>query len=364
MVRTTTRTAPPLRQALKATGLLWGLVAVLMVILTVWSGQMATLGDFLTTPLTWLTAAGLAMGLYLVFRITAASPGWLLASALALATVILALLQTLADRMTQTGLRLTIMPDITPLSDDPDVIARVVIIYITVNACNAAILWLITALEQAREHGRLAAQARLEAVEAKAAALESELRALRLQLDPHFMFNALNSVAGLIATGRAEQAEAMVVKLSQFLRAALGGGAAKVALADELSGASAYLEVERVRFPDRIFLEVDCPPKLREALAPDFLLQPFLENSVKYGLASGGAIRIRIAAQTDDDGLRLTVEDDGPGVADQSAGFGLGQSTTEQRLATLYGSAASLTAGRTPQGYRAEIRLPLEFAAG
>lgn len=363
MAPATKRPVPPLRSALKATGLLWALVTLVMLVLTLWSGQTATAGDILTTPLTWATAAGLAMGLYLVFRLTAAWPGWLSAGALAGAIVGLGLLQTLVDRATQIGLRGSLMPDISPLSDDPAVIARVVLIYVAVNACNAAILWLMAALEQAREQGRLAAQAQLDSAQAKAAALESELRALRLQLDPHFMFNALNSVAGLIATGRAEQAEAMVVKLSQFLRAALGGGAAKVSLADELGGVSAYLEVEHVRFPDRILLDVDCPAELHAALVPDFALQPFVENSVKYGLASGGVIRIRIAAQADGPDLRLVIEDDGAGVSDQAAGFGLGQSTTEQRLASLYGPAASLSAARTPQGYRVDLRLPLEFAA-
>lgn len=362
----TPRTTPSFPKVAKATALLWGLALACMMAITAWSGQWATRGDTLQMPFTYAFAVGPALSFFLVYRATASWRVWTAAAALAATVVVVGVVQIVLEYSGHYLLKAYLITDISPVIYEADVIARVLFIYIALDAFNAAVVWLLASQEQAREQDRLAAQARIEVAEARAAALASELRALRLRLDPHFIFNSLNSVASLIATGRPDQAEAMVMKLSEFLRGVLGGAAARVALSDELGAAADYVEVERVRFGSRLELDVDCPDDLHDALVPDFILQPLIENSVKHGLASGAALRVRVSARSEGDALRLTVEDDGSGseAALKLHGFGLGQSTTGQRLASLYGGSASLEATRSPAGYRVELTLPLEYGAG
>ncbi len=192
----------------------------------------------------------------------------------------------------------------------------------------------------------------------------TQLSALRFQLNPHFLFNALNSLSSLVVLGRSAQAEEMIARLSDFLRATLGEpSGAKVRLGDEFEMLDAYLDVERVRFQDRMDVRLMLPDALRKALVPPFLLQPLAENAVKYGVAaSHRTITISISAQCTGDELLLSIEDDGE-CPPSIGGSGVGLANIRERLILLYGERAQLDARCGPSGgYQASVRLPLEFA--
>lgn len=199
---------------------------------------------------------------------------------------------------------------------------------------------------------------RTRAREVRAAELERELveaklRALQMQIEPHFLFNALNLVSSCIRVD-ARRAETMLAQLSDFLRATLrAGGAQEVRLEHELAVMSSYLEIMKARFADRLRVEIDTPAETRKALVPNLLLQPLVENAVKHGIARHARVgTVRIAAERDGEALRLTVADDGPGAPAEGVpvGRGVGLTNTAERLAHLYGAAGRIAAGEAPGG--------------
>ena len=211
------------------------------------------------------------------------------------------------------------------------------------------------------------AVARATASRAEAAASAASLAALRYQLNPHFLFNTLNAISSLIVTRDYDAADAMLAKLSEFLRATLSSEPdALLPLEDELATLQHYLEIESVRFGERLAVEFVCPPELNRALVPGFLLQPLVENAIKYALApSAVPVTIRVSAETQGDMLILSVEDDGAGGnGDVRPGTGVGLVNIRQRLDTLFGKAGSLEAGPRARGFVARTRLPLAWRAG
>lgn len=219
----------------------------------------------------------------------------------------------------------------------------------------------MTALESARRER--AREANLSA--ALIAAREAELRALHYQVNPHFLYNALNAIATLILDGRNGQAEAMVLKLSQFFRASLTRDPlSEVRLADEVAQQRLYLELEEQRFPDCLRVVVDVPEDLAAAEVPSLILQPLVENAVKHGVhAPGRETRIEIAARSEHGALVLQVSDNGPG-GSGAAGTGVGIANVRKRLNARFGAAARVEAGPHPdRGYVATITLPLRLAA-
>ena len=165
--------------------------------------------------------------------------------------------------------------------------------------------------------------ARLEGQLARA-----QLQALRMQLHPHFLFNALNALSELIHRDP-RAADRMVSRLGDLLRSTLeSDGQEEVPLARELDVLERYLDVERLRFPDRLSVHVDVAPDCLRAAVPNFILQPLVENAVRHGIAARpGAGRIEVRAAREDGWLRLVVRDDGPGLrGDPSPGVGLGSS--------------------------------------
>ena len=199
--------------------------------------------------------------------------------------------------------------------------------------------------------------------EYRRAAKAAELRSLRYQVNPHFLFNTLNSLSALVMTGKGAAAERMIQSLSGFYRRSLAGDpTADQALEQEVEQQTLYLEIEAVRFPERLRVEVDLPPALETALVPGMILQPLVENAVRYGVAPvARPVTIRIAARADGPMLVLEVADDGPGGSDADGGFGIGLANVRDRLAARYGDEARLRAGPRPDGgWLAEIRLPLD----
>lgn len=181
--------------------------------------------------------------------------------------------------------------------------------------------------------------------EARAQARDAQLRLLRNQLNPHFLFNTLNSVTALINSGRTLDAKAMVGRLSNFLRFSLEAeGEAVVRVAQEVEALKMYLEIEQVRFADRMQIEFAMDSEASDIAVPSLLLQPLAENAVKYAISrseAGGAIRI--AAQLCGPRLVLSVEDSGFGAEDDQRGedgsrngSGIGLRNTRERLDKLY----------------------------
>ena len=206
-----------------------------------------------------------------------------------------------------------------------------------------------------------AQEQRAAALKAEAAAKDARLGMLRQQLNPHFLFNTLNGISTLILEQRNAAAADMVDQLSALLRASLEGDTReRISLGEELALAEQYLAIERTRFGDRLKVEIDVDPLLRPLLVPRLILQPLVENAVRYAVApSEAGAHIAIRAAFEPGRLRLSVIDSGRGGTDE-AGHGLGLANVRERLRALYGQAHAFSAGAVHGGWRATIELPAE----
>jgi len=203
----------------------------------------------------------------------------------------------------------------------------------------------------------------VRAARLEAALVQAKLDSLQGRLQPHFLFNTLNSIAALIRD-QPEAAEQMLGSLSELLRASLHAEPGReVTLESELDLVRQYVSIQQMRFSDRLTVTIDVAPDALSAQVPHLLLQPLVENAIRHGIAPREAPgHVRIAAGRSGDRLRLQVEDDGLGLGEtrpSTAGAGLGLSATEARLRHLYGGGASLkVASRAPTGVIATIDLP------
>jgi two-component system LytT family sensor kinase len=195
---------------------------------------------------------------------------------------------------------------------------------------------------------------------------QAQLNALRRQIEPHFLFNTLNAIAGLVREKRNDAAVDMIAGLSDFLRRVVEeSGRQQVSLSEELDFAQKYLDIQKVRFAERLQISVDVPRELFPAQVPSLILQPMVENAVKHGIAKrvqGGAIRI--AASRSNGTLRLSVYNDGPGLP---AGWekihtGVGMSNVRTRLQNLYGDEFDLSMqNQDPGGVEVSVSVPCVF---
>ena len=205
---------------------------------------------------------------------------------------------------------------------------------------------------------------RERSLQAEAAAHQAQLEALRYQINPHFLFNSLNAVSTLVTERRNDEASRMLSRVSDFLRLTLTTPVRdEVALADEIDYVRQYLEIERVRFGDRLRVEIDVASDAWEASVPAFVLQPLIENAVRHAIApreAGGAITIE--AGRSGETLRISILDDGPGVTEGSRGNGTGRiglSNTRDRLRAMYGDRARLDlASSNGSGTRVTVEVP------
>jgi len=212
------------------------------------------------------------------------------------------------------------------------------------------------------QHGLALQQSRLQQLRAEALAQRARLQALRYQLQPHFLFNTLNAASTLVVEQRSEEAVRLLARLADFLRATLREATGdQTTLRDEVEFARQYLEIERVRFGERLDVSWNIPASLESALVPPLILQPLVENSVRHAIApSERGAHIRIAAIEHGQRLVLTVIDDGPGLPDAPGRSGIGLANTRARLEQLYGAAHSLTLSSAPGGgLLVRIELPL-----
>jgi two-component system, LytTR family, sensor kinase len=215
-------------------------------------------------------------------------------------------------------------------------------------------------LFQTRRHAQALQRAQAETHAA-------QLRMLRYQLNPHFLFNALNAVSTLVLEKRNAEAEATIIKLSRFLRHTADPGPDLLSrLGDEALVQRLYLEVEAVRFGDKLKVECDVPEHLYDCLVPSLLLQPIVENAIKHGIAllpQGG--RVHISARREDSRLVLVVENDGPPLAAHwRKKGGIGLRNTEDRLCALFGAAGTcVVSAREGGGALVELSMPYQLAA-
>jgi two-component sensor histidine kinase len=201
---------------------------------------------------------------------------------------------------------------------------------------------------------------------AESHAHQARLRALRLQLNPHFLFNALNAISTLVSESRTAEANRMLSRLSDFLRSSLDRTETEeIPLSEEIDFACQYLEIEEVRFGDRLRVDISIAPEAEGALVPPLILQPLVENAVRHAIQpreGGGAIAI--VAERRDGWLAIGVHDDGPGLGEaEESGRGVGLANTRLRLSELYGSRAELRLSPSDRGgLEVSVRMPFRAA--
>ena len=215
-----------------------------------------------------------------------------------------------------------------------------------------------------------AAQLRMaerRASEFESAAQAAQIRALRYQVNPHFLFNTLNSLSSLIMARRDEEAERMIMNLSNFFRASLATDpTADVSLSEEIALQRLYLDIEQARFPNRLQVEVDIPERLQSARVPALLLQPIVENAIKYGVARAkDVVTLTIRAEQQGARLHLIVENSGEVLSPDApqgdeASTGVGLANVCQRLSARFGVSTSCDFGPRPEGgFRVTLTMPL-----
>jgi sensor histidine kinase YesM len=214
----------------------------------------------------------------------------------------------------------------------------------------------IARLEQARQ------EAALREAQGQKAALRAELRLLQAQIEPHFLFNTLANLHSLIGRDDA-LARTLLERLNDYLRASLSHSRAEHAtLGDEFAMLSAYLAIQQLRMGGRLQTHVELAADLRGEAFPPMLLQPLVENAIIHGIEPKlGAGRVSVTVAGDAQQLRIVVEDDGLGFGVSAGGSGLGLANVRERLAALFGSAATLEIrDNVPTGVRVELCLPRE----
>jgi sensor histidine kinase YesM len=196
----------------------------------------------------------------------------------------------------------------------------------------------------------------LRASELRGKLAQAQLKALKMQLHPHFLFNTLNSISALLYKD-IEAADQMIGRLIHlFERALKSSGTQKVTLQEELDFLKQYLAIENVRFQDRLSVRMDIDPQTLKAVVPNLIMQPLVENAIRHGIAAkSSAGRIEIHARRVNGELEMQVKDDGPGFQGNGSGAGpfregLGLANTRARLQQLYGSHHNFTLVNDPKG--------------
>jgi LytS/YehU family sensor histidine kinase len=205
----------------------------------------------------------------------------------------------------------------------------------------------------------------IKSVELERQLSAAQLRALQMQLEPHFLLNTLNAITTLVELGRQPQAAHMLGHLNVILKRTLERSSPeKVSLAQELEIVENYLAIEQVRFADRLRVDIKIDPGALHSLVPCFLLQPIVENAIRHGIANseaGGTVEA--AARRDGDRLRITVRDSGSGAGSAPSGNGIGLKNTRERLAFFYPERHLLRAGPLRSGgFEVAIDVPWETA--
>lgn len=309
------------------------------------------------------TAPGLLLSppIYLLLRATVqwhSARRW---TVLTLAIILIAWVHSYVDVAIADFFVRHVTPD-KPLTFPPTVLGSL-LVYIWLYGLYAAIIDLMRASAAMQEREMMLAQART-------ATHRAQLAALRLQLNPHFLFNTLNAISSLVVNRRNGEAEVMIERLCDFLRATLNEAPEGfVTLDEELDSIGAYLDIEKARFGDRLIVRINCPTRLGGAIVPSFILQPLVENAIRYAVApSCSVVTVSIEALELEGGqLLLRVEDDGGDAAPDDVpqtGSGIGLTNIVSRLQVLYGASAKLTTLLGERGFSCSLVLPLRMESG
>ena len=204
------------------------------------------------------------------------------------------------------------------------------------------------------------AQQQIDAARLSEALAHAQLEALRRQIEPHFLFNAINSGVALIREQRNDAAIATLIALSDVLRRLIEtADRQETALSDELHFLTQYVKIQKMRFSDRLRIEIEVPEELLSARVPYLLLQPLVENAIKHGIAArANAGCVRIAAAQSNGHLDLTVYNDGPALAEAGTGSGVGLGNVRARLKYLYGDAFEFDLRNVQSGVEVRLSLP------
>jgi two-component system LytT family sensor kinase len=230
---------------------------------------------------------------------------------------------------------------------------------------NLLIYWVVVSVSHAFDYYQQAREREVRAAELEKNLAQARLLALQMQLNPHFLFNTLHAISSLMHKD-VGAADRMITRLSDLLRYALESTASQeVPLRRELNFLERYLEIEKTRFGSRLTVSVECAPDTLDALVPNLVLQPLVENAIRHGIEPKSKPgRIEIRSRRDQDSVRIEVRDNGAGLSgDGAIREGVGLSNTRARLKQLYGDAQSLNLESLPEGGLAvRVLLPLRVA--
>lgn len=350
-------------EAIALTVALWLFVLMLFLPLIIaryegveWSESWSSVVlDCSTIPISIL----FAMPMFWVFRRTVDWPLQTRVIVMVVTVILTAVANTTFDMVFQTLVANNVSELFQRLPSDFGRAYRSLLNYILVFGVNMALF-------QVSFARRASLKQELALSQALANAQQAQLAALRYQLNPHFLFNALNSISALIVTKRNADAERMTDKLSSFLRSSLNADPGElIPLEEELSLIEEYLDIESVRFGERLEVEVDCSHHACEALIPSFLVQPLVENAIKHGVArTREPTKITISGDIADSQLKICVSNcvigEQSGGAPTSSGVGL--ANVRRRIEAVYGRAANLSAERDGDQYVATITIPVAAA--
>ena len=277
-------------------------------------------------------------------------------------TVGLSLLGGAGDALLSYGINQWLIPELQPPATEP------FLIRLTLNA--QAYSWLFLTwccVYLTFSYSRRLRDNQLRLLETQALAADAQNRMLRYQINPHFLFNTLNALSSLVLHRRNERAEQMLMALSSFLRYSLARSPDElVPLREEAQAQEEYLRIEQARFGERLTFVNHVDPEVAHVEVPSLILQPLVENAVKYAVAPSAApVTLEITARRRDDGcVVVEVLDDGAGLALGDPGLGVGLENVRRRLEVVYGGRASFAFGaRQPRGFAATLVLPADRAS-
>jgi LytS/YehU family sensor histidine kinase len=243
---------------------------------------------------------------------------------------------------------------------------RVLRIFAMFSLSDSMLYWIILAVGYAAQHYQRRRQTELTASQLETQLVQAELQALKMQFQPHFLFNALHTIGSLVRTGDRANAVKVTAGLGDLLRRVLESAARQeVPLRQEIEFIRRYLEIEQIRFQDRLKVEITADDSVLGAMVPYLILQPLVENAIRHGIEPHrSASTVTVAAHRTDGRLALVVRDDGPGVGEgHTARPGIGLSNTRERLVRLYGRDFDLVVKNCHNGSGLEARVDLPYRA-
>jgi len=231
------------------------------------------------------------------------------------------------------------------------------------NIIDMAYYWAVLAFGYSLEIYQRYKNEELRSAQLESRLIEAELKALREQLRPHFLFNTMNTIAVLVREGKNDAAVTLIARLSSLLRLSLDTTRGhEVTLRQEMDFLELYLEIQQVRFSDRLLVEIAVEPAAMDARIPHLLLQPLVENALLHGVApKAGPGRVKVSGRVDGGQLHLAVSDDGPGIGDglKRGKGGIGLSNTRERIEKTYGDQGQFTLRSEPgHGVTVQIQIP------